>query len=142
MIARTARAWLAAALALLVAAAGMSALTTSSSSSSLVRIGVAAGVLSAYAAAVAIVTTPRTERTPLRCLLWGTGVPLVVAGSNLVLVAPLVGMGQALLSALPWLLGAGLVSLLGPVLPSLRLPAVISSAVASGRQRRRPDPRR
>jgi hypothetical protein len=123
MVRQTARAWVAAVVALLAAGAGMSALSSGSPTTSPLRLAVAAGVLSGYATAVALVLTQRAARSWWRCLWWGATVPAVVGLVTAGLVAPAAGAVPALLSGLPWLLGAVAVSALGPWLPSLRLPA-------------------
>lgn len=123
MVAQTGRAWVAALVALLAAGAGLSALSSGSPTTSPLRLGVAAGVLSGYAAAVALVSTRRSDRTRPRCLLWGATVPWAVGVVNAVLVGPAAGATAAGTSALPWFVGAAVVSAIGPVLPSLRLPS-------------------
>lgn len=133
MIKQTARAWGLAVLALLAAAAGMVSLIAGNSVVSTPRMAVAAGVLAAYAAAVAIVVTDRAERTRLRCLAWGATVPVLVGLANALLVIGPAGVGRAVLSAVPWLVGSLLVSAFGPALPGIRLPAWL-------RRRHDPDP--
>lgn len=133
VIKQTVRAWLIAAVALCAAAAGMVSLIAGNSVVSTTRMGVAAAVLAAYAAAVAIVFTDRAERTRLRCLVWGVAVPLLVGVVNAVLVVPAGGAGRALVTALPWLIGAVLVSIFGPSLPGVRAPAFL-------RRNREPEP--
>lgn len=123
MIAQTVRAWLSAGLALLLATTGMVSLIAGNSTVSTARMAVAAGVLGAYAAAVAIVFTDRALRTRLRCLLWGVTIPAAVSVVNALLVLSTSAAGRALLTALPWLIPAGVVSAFGLWLPSLRLPA-------------------
>jgi hypothetical protein len=123
MVRLTVRAWVAAVVALLAAGAGLSALSSGSPTTSSLRLAVAAGVLSGYAAAVALVLTARADRTAWRCLWWGSTVPAIVAVITAALVAPAAGAVSALLSALPWLLGAVVVSALGPWLPALPLPS-------------------
>jgi hypothetical protein len=118
----TVRAWGLAALALLAASAGMSVLTTSSSSTSVVRMDVAAAVLSIYAAAIGLLLTDRAARTRLRCLLWGGTVPVLVGVGTAALVAATAGAMAGLLAMLPWLTGALAAWGLGPYLPELRLP--------------------
>jgi hypothetical protein len=116
------RAWGFSAVALLVACAGLSTLTASSSSTSLVRMGVAASVLSIYSATVALLMTRRSERTRLRCLVWGGAVPFAVGIATGLLAGSAAGLGSGLLALLPWLAGVLAAVLLGPWLPSLRLP--------------------
>ena len=72
------RAWGFSLVALLAACAGLAAVSASASSTSTVRLSIAAAVLSVFAALVALLITPRDERTRLRSLLWGGLVPLVV----------------------------------------------------------------
>ena len=114
-----ARAWLVGLVAVGLAGAGVTSLAAGSAVTSLTRMAVAAGALGAYTAVVALLVTPRTERTWLRCLWWGGLVPVVIAVVTMVLVAGRVGPGPAVLAGLPWLLGALPVCLLGPWLPAL-----------------------
>ena len=125
VIRQTVRAWVVALVALVAAAAGMSALTAGSSTTSQVRIAFAAAVLSAYAAAAALVATDRSERTVPRCLLWGPAVPTLVGLANVALVTAAADAARGVVSGLPWVLAALLVSALGPRLPSLRFPACL-----------------
>lgn len=122
---QTVRAWLFAVVALFVAAAGMVSLIAGNSVVSTTRMGAAAGVLAAYTAAVAIVFTDRAERTRLRCLVWGATVPVLVGVVNALLVLSAAGAGRALVTVLPWLVGSVLVSVFGPSLPGVRLPAFL-----------------
>jgi hypothetical protein len=123
----TLRAWGLAVLALLAASAGMSVLTASSSSTSLVRMDIAAAVLSIYAAAIGLLLTERAARTRLRCLLWGGTVPVLVGLGTAALVAATAGAVAGLLALLPWLTGALAAWGLGPYLPELRLPRLRST---------------
>lgn len=118
------RAWGFSVVALLVACAGLATLTSSSSSTSLVRLAVAASVLSVYAATAALLMTKRSERTRLRCLVWGGTVPLAVGSATSLLAGSAGGFGSGLLAVLPWLAGVLAAVLLGPWLPTLRLPAL------------------
>ena len=118
------RAWGFSVVALLVACAGLATLTSSSSSTSLVRLAVAASVLSVYAATAALLMTKRSERTRLRCLVWGGTVPLAVGSATALLAGSAGGFGSGLLAVLPWLAGVLAAVLLGPWLPMLRLPAL------------------
>ncbi|HVK35603.1 MAG TPA: hypothetical protein VM428_08075 [Microlunatus sp.] len=113
------RAWLVGLVAVGLAGAGVTSLAAGSAVTSLTRMAVAAGALGAYTAVVALLVTPRTERTWRRCLWWGGLVPVVIAVVTMVLVAGRVGPGPAVLAGLPWLLGALPVCLLGPWLPAL-----------------------
>jgi hypothetical protein len=123
----TLRAWGLAVLALLAASAGMSVLTASSSSTSVVRMDIAAAVLSIYAAAIGLVLTERAARTRLRCLLWGGTVPALVGLGTAALVAATAGAVAGLMALLPWLTGALAAWGLGPYLPELRLPRLRST---------------
>ena len=116
------RAWGFSLLALLVACAGLATLTASSSSTSLVRLAVAASVLSVYAATAALLMTKRSDRTRFRCLVWGGAVPLAVGIATALLAGSAGGFGSGLLALLPWLAGVLAAVLLGPWLPTLRLP--------------------
>jgi hypothetical protein len=120
----TLRAWGFSVVALLVACGGLATLTSSSSSTSLVRLAVAASVLSVYAATAALLMTKRSERTRLRCLVWGGTVPLAVGIATALLAGSAGGFGSGLLAVLPWLAGVLAAVLLGPWLPTLRLPAL------------------
>jgi hypothetical protein len=116
------RAWVVSAAALALAGAGVTSLAAGSAVTSLPRMAVAAGILAAYTALVALVVTPRAERTWARCLLWGGLVPALVAMVTLLLVGAESGVSAGLLRSLPWLLGALPVCLGGrwlPALPSL-----------------------
>ena len=118
------RAWGFSLLALLVACAGLAALTASSSSTSLVRLAVAASVLSVYAATAALLMTNQSERTRLRCLIWGGAVPLAVGIVTALLAGSAGGFGSGLFALLPWMAGMLAAVLLGPWLPTLRLPTL------------------
>ena len=117
----TLRAWGTSLLALVVAGAGLFALASSSTTTSLLRMAVAAGVLSLFVSAAGVLVTPADARTRLRCLAWG-GLPLVVGAATAVLVASDAGAGGALAALVPWLVGPVAAAFLGFRLPSLRLP--------------------
>jgi hypothetical protein len=87
-----------------------------------VRLSVAAAVLSIFAALVALLITPRAERTRLRSLLWGGLLPLVIGILTALLAGASGGAVPGLLALLPWLAGVLVAGLLGPMLPSVRLP--------------------
>ena len=108
------RAWGFSVVALLVACAGLATLTSSSSSTSLVRLAVAASVLSVYAAAAALLMTRRSERTRFRCLVWGGTVPIAVGIATALLAGSAGGFGSGLFALLPWLAGVLAAVLLGP----------------------------
>jgi hypothetical protein len=118
------RAWGFSAAALFVACAGLATLTASSSSTSLVRLSFAASVLSIFAATVALLMTHRSERTRLRCLIWGGSVPVGIGIATGLLAGSAGGFASGLLALLPWLAGVPAAVLLGPWLPSLQLPAL------------------
>lgn len=113
------RAWLVGLVALGLAGAGVTSLAAGSAVTSLTRMSVAAGVLGAYTAVVALLVTPREERTWARCLWWGGLVPVLLAVVTVVLVWGSSGPATAAVAGLPWLLGALPVCLLGPWLPGL-----------------------
>ncbi len=113
------RAWLVGLVAVGLAGAGVTSLAAGSAVTSLGRMSVAAGVLGAYTAVAALLVTPRDERTWVRCLWWGGLVPMLIAVVTLVLVAGRAGLAPAALAALPWLVGALPVCLVGPWLPAL-----------------------
>ena len=116
------RAWGFSLVALLAACAGLAAVSASASSTSTVRLSIAAAVLSVFAALVALLITPRDERTRLRSLVWGGLVPLVVGIGTGLLAGSAGGIVTGLLALLPWLAGVLVAGLLGPLLPSVRLP--------------------
>jgi hypothetical protein len=122
MIRLTVRAWVVSAVALAAAGAGVAAIAAGSPVRSLARMALAAAVLAAYTAAVGIVVTRRSSRSRRRCLIWGAAIPTGVGLINAAQVTALAGIGTGMLSALPWLGGALLVSAFGPLLPELRLP--------------------
>lgn len=113
------RAWLVAVVAVGLAGAGVTSLAAGSAVTSLTRMSVAAGVLAAYTALVALLVTPRDERTWVRCVAWGGLVPLLIAVVTGVLVTGRVGLAPGVLAALPWLVGAVPICLAGPWLPGL-----------------------
>lgn len=106
-------------LVLLVGGAGLFAVTSSTTSTSLVRMGLAAGLLALFAATVAVVVVPSGTRTPVRRWCWSLAVPLVVAVATVVLVGNRAGLVPGLVAAAPWLLGALAGGMVGPVLPDL-----------------------
>ena len=116
------RAWGFSLVALLAACAGLAAVSSGAAGTSAVRLSVAATVLSIFAALVALLITPREERTRLRSLLWGGLLPLVVGIATGLLAGASGGTGSGLLALLPWLAGVLLAGLVGPMLPSVRLP--------------------
>ena len=118
------RAWGFSIVALVVACAGLATLTASSSSTSLLRLGIAAAVLSIFAAMVALLMTKRSERTRFRCLVWGGTVPVAIGIATGMLAGSAGGFASGLLALLPWLAGVAAAVLLGPWLPSLRLPTL------------------
>jgi len=124
-------------LSLVAAGAGMSALTASSSTTSLVRMDVAAAVLSTYAAVIGLLLTKRAERTRMRCLLWGGTVPVLVGVGTAVLVVAIAGAGAGVLALLPWLTGALAAWGLGPYVPDLRLPRLSGTRERSEHQPQR-----
>jgi len=113
------RAWLTAVVAVALAGAGVTSLAAGSAVTSLTRMAVAAGVLGAYTAAVALLVTPRSERTWRRCLWWGGLVPVLIAVVTVVLVGGQSGLASGVVFGLPWLLGAVPVCLAGRWLPAL-----------------------
>lgn len=113
----TLRAWLVAVAGLLLAGAGVTSLAAGSAVTSFTRMAIAAGVLAAYTAAVALIVTPRTHRTMLRCLVWGGAVPAAVAVVTVALVADQTSIGQGAAAGSVWLLGALPVCLAGRWLP-------------------------
>jgi hypothetical protein len=126
------RAWGFSLVALLAACAGLAAVSASASSTSTVRLSIAAAVLSVFAALVALLITPRDERTRLRSLVWGGLVPLVVGIGTGLLAGSAGGIATGLLALLPWLAGVLVAGLLGPLLPSVRLPLLQRRDAADG----------
>jgi hypothetical protein len=123
MIGLTLRAWGVGLAAVAAGGAGLTALTAGSPVTSLPRMGFAAAVLAAYTATVAIVVTDRASRSRGRCLVWGAAVPTMVGLINAGAVTAAAGAAQGLVSAFPWFVGALAVSVFGPQLPQIRLPA-------------------
>jgi hypothetical protein len=109
--------WTAALLALIIAGAGMSATLSGSATTDPVRLSFAAILLSCYAALVGTVLTERTDRTWLRCLVWGGGIPILVAWLTMIVVAADAGPLAGTLAGAPWLAGPLLVALIGRRLP-------------------------
>ena len=122
MIGIALRAWGFSLVALLAACAGLAAVSASATSTSTVRLSIAAAVLSVFAALVALLITPREERTRLRSLLWGGLVPLVVGVGTGLLAGSAGGFVPGLKALLPWLAGVLAAGVLGPLLPAVRLP--------------------
>lgn len=122
MIRTTLRVWSLSSLALIAASAGMSAVTASSSTISLVRMAIAAAVLSIYTAFIALLLTDPTQRSRLRCLIWGGAVPVAVGIGTAALAGSSSDLIGGLIALLPWLSGALAAWGLGPYLPVLRLP--------------------
>lgn len=116
------RAWGFSLVVLIAACAGLAAVSSSASGTSTVRLSIAAAVLSVFAALIALLVTPRDERTRRRSLLWGGLVPLVVGLGTALLAGSAGGAVTGLLALLPWLSGVLVAGLVGPVLPSVRLP--------------------
>jgi MFS family permease len=116
------RAWGFSLVALLAACAGLAVISSSAASTSMVRLGVAAAVLSGLSAAAGLLVTDREQRTRLRSLLWGGLVPLLVGIGTAVLAGSAGGPVLGLLALLPWLSGVVVAAVLGPVLPWVRLP--------------------
>ena len=116
------RAWGFSLVALVAACAGLAAVSSGAGGTSAVRLSVAAAVLSIFAALVALLITPRDERTRLRSLLWGGLLPLVVGIVTGLLAGSSGGAVSGLLALLPWLAGVLVAGLAGPMLPSVRLP--------------------
>ena len=115
------RAWGFSLVALLAACAGLASVSSGAAGTSTVRLSVAAAVLSIFAALVALLITPREERTRLRSLLWGGLLPIVVGIVTGLLAGASGGAVPGLLALVPWLAGVLVAGLLGPMLPSVRL---------------------
>ena len=124
MIRTALRAWGFSVAALLAACAGLATITASTWSTSLLRLGLAASVLSVFTAAVALLMTKRSERTRLSSLAWGGAVPFAVGIGTALLAGSAGGFGYGILALLPWLLGLPAAVLLGRWLPTLALPAL------------------
>ena len=110
--------WAAALLALIIAGAGMSATLSGSATTDPVRLSFAAVLLSGYASLVGIVLTERADRTRLRCLIWGGGIPILVAWLTMIVVAADAGPLPGIIAGAPWLAGPVLVALIGRRLPT------------------------
>jgi hypothetical protein len=115
------RAWGLSLVALLAACAGLASVSSGTSDPSMIRLSVAAVVLSVFAALVGLLITPWEERTRLLCLLWGGMVPLLVGTGTALLAGSAGGPVSGLLALLPWLAGVLVAGLVGPYLPSVRL---------------------
>lgn len=109
--------WAAALLALIIAGAGMSATLSGSATTDPIRLSFAAIVLSCYAALVGVVVTERADRTRLRCLIWGGGIPILVAWLTTIVVMIDAGPATGIIAGAPWLVGPLLVALIGRRLP-------------------------
>ncbi len=109
--------WAAGLGSLIIAGAGMSATLSGSATTDPLRLSFAAIVLGCYAAVVGVIVTERADRTRLRCLLWGGGVPIVVGWLTTIVVTVDAGIAAGLLAGLPWLVGPVLVALIGRRLP-------------------------
>lgn len=102
---------------LIIAGAGMSATLSGSATTDPVRLSFAAMVLGCYAALVGVIVTERADRTRLRCVLWGGGVPIMVGWLTTIVVTVDAGVSSGLLAGSPWLVGPLLVILIGRRLP-------------------------
>lgn len=71
---------------LIIAGAGMSATLSGSATTDPLRLSFAAVVLGGYAALVGVIVTERTDRTWLRCLVWGGGVPIMIGWLTTIVV--------------------------------------------------------
>jgi hypothetical protein len=120
--AQTVRAWVAGVAALLAAGTGVASLAAGGTEMSAPRAALAAAVLSVFTATLAVVVTDKAVRTPVRCLVWGGTVPVLVAVANTVSVSLDAGLLRGVLTSLPWLVGLG-VATFGSHLPGLRLPS-------------------
>lgn len=109
--------WAAGLTSLIIAGAGMSATLAGSATTETQRLSFAAMVLGCYAAIVGVIVTERSDRTRLRCLLWGGGVPVLVGWVTTLVVTVDAGLGAGLVAGSPWLVGPLLVTLIGPRLP-------------------------
>lgn len=120
MIRTALRAWGLSLAALLAAGAGLSAVSASASGTTLLRLSIAAAVLSVFAALVALLTTERDDRTWWRCLIWGGAVPLAVGLATGGLAATAEGsLAAGALALAPWLAGVLAAAGLGRWLPTL-----------------------
>ncbi len=102
---------------LIIAGAGMSATLSGSATTDPLRLSFAAVVLGGYAALVGVIVTERTDRTWLRCLVWGGGVPIMIGWLTTIVVTVDAGIAPGLLAGVPWLAGPALVALIGRRLP-------------------------
>ena len=103
----------------LVGGAGLFAMSASSTSVSLVRMGLAAGVLALLSSLAGIVLVPRERWSVVARGACGGLVPVLVGlGTGLFVGVP-AGLGAAVPAALPWLVGGLLGAVLNPFVSDL-----------------------
>ena len=104
---------------LLVGGAGLFAMSSSSTSVSLVRMGLAAGVLALLSSLAGIVLVSRDRWSPVGRGACGALVPVLVGlGTGLFVGLP-DGLAAAVSAGLPWLLGGLLGAVLNPFVSDL-----------------------
>ena len=118
-------AWTGSVLVLVVGGAGLFALTSSSTSTSVVRMGLAAGVLALLSSLAAVVLVPRETCAPLARACCGLLVPGLVGAGSALFVGAHDGAVPALLAGLPWLVGGLAGAGLSPFLGELRRPELL-----------------
>lgn len=119
------RATLCSLVVLVVGGAGLFAMSSSSTTTSLVRMGMAAGVLALLATLVALVLVPRDRVGTVPRGALAALVPLLVGVGTALFVGLRGPLTAGLLAGLPWWAGALLGAALSPVLAEVRRPAVL-----------------
>jgi hypothetical protein len=118
---------------LLVGGAGLFAMSASSTSVSLVRMGLAAGVLALLSSLAGLLLVPRDRWSAVGRGAWGALVPVLVGLGTGLFVGLAGGLAEAVVAALPWLVGGLLGAVLNPFVSDL---AWVGLRVRRDRRRR------